>query len=293
MDTFKVFSFSEDQFNKLVNSSDKNTNTISTTNSDTEQWKELWNLKKKTIRTELHSDFLIQYCKKGMIPKGLQVRNEPSLFVKNEKFVETWTFIANRCSRDWLLLIIETAQATLIIEKVELDEMERKLKDNTTVEDAKLKLEEIQKDLDSYKDYLINKKSNKFRKDLNQYKPELVYPYLQKDYFERPREDWPSKNNWQTNKRQHFRKGVTFSDTSYTSSESENELTPADHTEQNKEGQQKQNRESLDFLDRRKGNRSQNPNPNPRGRGRGRGYHQMNQGQQRPYMKTRSQKTWD
>lgn len=95
MDTLKMFGFTEDQFNTLINQKPRSHNTDGLANTSHEQLVKILNLKKKQIETELHAEFLIEYLKAGVIPVGLQVRNEPGLFVENPKFLETWTHIAN------------------------------------------------------------------------------------------------------------------------------------------------------------------------------------------------------
>lgn len=292
MDTLRTFGFTEDQFKQLIGDSSKTINSLTLSNKDDEKWNKLWNLKKKMIRTELHSEFIIQYCRKGIIPVGLQIRNEPGLFVNNEKFKESWTLIANRCSRDWMLLIIETAQAIIIIEREEIETLEKQLNESTALEDAKKILDEIKEDISGYQEYMINKKTNKLRKDTANYKNESVYPYIQKGYYDQPAPTEYNGKQFNYNRNRYFRKNVTFSDTSYNSSESDGErnLDSRNRTEE-REGAQGINREHQPvFLGQQQ--RGQKRGFRTRGRGR-QGNQQSGGTMRRPYMRTRSHKDWD
>ncbi|KAJ1150651.1 hypothetical protein NDU88_003441 [Pleurodeles waltl] len=83
-----------------------------------------------------------------------------------------------------MLLIIETAQGVVLIERQEIEELEKALKESMALDNAKKCLEEINQDVDGYREYLINKKSVKLRKYINRFSYELVYPYLQKDFYQ-------------------------------------------------------------------------------------------------------------
>ncbi|XP_078521676.1 uncharacterized protein LOC144790912 [Lissotriton helveticus] len=70
------------------------------------------------------------------------------------------------CSRDYMMLIIETAREVLSILAKEIEELEEKLKKDNSVYLGKKKLEEISLEIDSFAEYLLKRKMEKFRKDV-------------------------------------------------------------------------------------------------------------------------------
>lgn len=222
MDSFKTFGFTEDQFYKLLNQHPRSGATSVTNRSGHEELMKILNLRKKLIRTVLHAEFFMGYLRAGVIPLVLRIRNEPGLFTENKKFLEIWSHIANRCSWDWLILIIETAQEVIILERQQIEELEAALGQNTAVDDAKKKLEELAQDIEGYHDYQTNRKSTKLKKDIDNFSAELVYPFLQKDYYT-TRKDQRWEKPQQT--RQIYSRGgnrrITFSETSGSSEDEE------------------------------------------------------------------------
>ncbi|KAJ1190907.1 hypothetical protein NDU88_000226 [Pleurodeles waltl] len=121
-----------------------------------------------------------------------------------------------------MLLVIETAQATVIIEKQETEELEKFLRENMALENAKKCLEELNYEVEGYRGYLINNKSVKLSKDINRFNYELIYTYLQEDYYEKKKDtgqEGTLRGRWPV--RRGVRKHVTFSDTSGSGSEEE------------------------------------------------------------------------
>ncbi|KAJ1203861.1 hypothetical protein NDU88_007642 [Pleurodeles waltl] len=102
--------------------------TCKVTDNQDENGFTLVNLKKKMKRIEAHANFILEYLKAGVIPMGLRVRNIPGLFAEIRKFLEKLSLIANRCSRDWILLIIETAREMISSLENEVLELETKIK---------------------------------------------------------------------------------------------------------------------------------------------------------------------
>ncbi|KAJ1176687.1 hypothetical protein NDU88_001955 [Pleurodeles waltl] len=122
-----------------------------------------------------------------------------------------------------MLLIIEIAQGMVIIEKQEIEDLEKALKESMALENAKKCLEEINQDVDGYRDYLMNKKSVKLRKDINRFNYKLVYPYRQKDFHQSKKDqggDMTPGRRWMAPKAG-GKKYVTFSESSGSGSEDE------------------------------------------------------------------------
>lgn len=101
---------------------------------------------------------MLEYLWAGVIPQGLRIKNIPGLFVQLKAFLDKWSMIANRCSRDLMMLIVETAKEMLQELISETLELENKIKNNTAVDEAKKKLEELGLEMNAYTEYL-NKKN--------------------------------------------------------------------------------------------------------------------------------------
>ncbi|KAJ1092290.1 hypothetical protein NDU88_005401 [Pleurodeles waltl] len=161
--------------------------------------------------------FCIKERTSGTIPNGLQVRNEPGLFVENRKCIETWTLIVNRCSCDWTLLNIETAHEMVVIEQQEIEELEKALKESMALDNAKNILGELNPEVDG--------NSVKLRKDISRLNCEGIFPYLQKDYYQgRDQGGEMISRGRLMLLRGGGKKHVTFSESSGSSSEEEDHM---------------------------------------------------------------------
>ncbi|KAJ1131453.1 hypothetical protein NDU88_009790 [Pleurodeles waltl] len=85
-----------------------------------------------------------------------------------------------------MLLIIETAREIVLALFTEIEEFEAKLKQSTTLEEAKKKLEEINTDFESFNQYLSKRKTDKLKKDIMYFTLERTYPYLAEQYYKQP-----------------------------------------------------------------------------------------------------------
>ncbi|KAJ1082448.1 hypothetical protein NDU88_002616 [Pleurodeles waltl] len=178
MDSLQTSGFSEDQFLALKGKDTNGDNRGMVIKEYDEDGFSLINLKKKMKRVEAHANFILEYLKAGVIPMGLRVRNSPGLFADIRKFLEKWSLIANRCSRDWMMLIVETAREMISSLESEITALEIKIKQKGTIEETKILLEKIEAEIDTYHEYLIKRKTDKLRKDLRLFSQERVYSYL-------------------------------------------------------------------------------------------------------------------
>ncbi|KAJ1137308.1 hypothetical protein NDU88_003720 [Pleurodeles waltl] len=183
MESIKTFGFSEEDLAKLLEQPRLGTGTFTSSNQPKEGWFKLLELKKKTKRTELHADYILEYFRAGIIPAGLRVRNIPGLFVEIRQFLEKWSLISNRCSRDWMILIIETARELMETLIKEIQSLEEELKTHDSIQEAKKQLETIEQELESFNSYLIKRKTDKLRKDIRWFTKERAYPYLSDGYY--------------------------------------------------------------------------------------------------------------
>ncbi|KAJ1200866.1 hypothetical protein NDU88_004687 [Pleurodeles waltl] len=210
MESIKTFGFSEEDLAKLLDQPRSGAGTSISMNQPKEGWYRLLELKKKAKRTEIHADYILEYLRAGIIPSGLRVRNTPGLFVEIRQFLEKWSLISNRCSRDWMILIVETARELLEVLMKEIQTLEDKLKTQDSLQEAKKQIEAINQELESFNLYLVKRKTDKLRKDIGWFTKERAYPYLSAKYYLNQQQNVPEQDRqfW-TNK-----KIVTFSDTS-------------------------------------------------------------------------------
>ncbi|KAJ1202135.1 hypothetical protein NDU88_005936 [Pleurodeles waltl] len=228
MESIKTFGFSEEDLAKLLDQPRSGSGTSISSNQPKEGWFKLLELKKKTKRTELHADYILEYLRAGIIPAGLRVRNIPCLFVEIRQFLEKWSLISNRCSRDWMILIIETARELMETLMKEIQSLEEELKTQDSVQEAKKQIETINQELESFNLYLVKRKIDKLRKDIRWFTKERAYPYLSDRYYANQQQNASEQDRqfWTT------KKIVTFSVTS----ESEGEGTSNQFEQYNKTG---------------------------------------------------------
>ncbi|XP_078503741.1 uncharacterized protein LOC144762432 [Lissotriton helveticus] len=218
MATLKSFGFSDEDFASMVGSSVNFDNINPNTIDKSEDFVKLLALKKKSIRIELHGKYILDYLKAGVIPQGLQIKNIPGLFIQVKHFLERWSLIANRCSRDLMMLIVETAKEVLAELIQEILELENQIKSSTVITDIKKKLEEVESELNSYSEYLIKRKMDKLQKDIRYFSRENVYPYLRDNFYEQTDQFGQEMGDSHFDPRQ--KKVTTFSNTSDSGSSS-------------------------------------------------------------------------
>ncbi|XP_078542312.1 uncharacterized protein LOC144828051 [Lissotriton helveticus] len=134
-----------------------------------EEWEKLSNLKKKQVRIALHGALMSEYYTSGASPASLLVRIEPRIFLDDKKFRLDWSYIANKCTRDWLILIISTAQRLSEDLLKEILDLEESIKRDNTLTNAKDHLSKIQDDISEYKTYMINQKIKGLQRNLQRY----------------------------------------------------------------------------------------------------------------------------
>ena len=97
-----------------------------------------------------------------------------------------WSKIAWHCTRDWMVLIIKTAAclSAELLEKIQVDDS--KIKSLGLPGGFKKKLEELNKEVKEYNDYLLDSKLTKLKKDVKKFSMEKVSPYIKEDYIAKP-----------------------------------------------------------------------------------------------------------
>ena len=167
-------------------------------------------LKKKLIRTELHAKFLTDCLNANIIPVGLQVKNIPVIFTEDDHFKTHFSFASNKCSRTWMVLGIETAIKHIRLLKNEIEELEKKILGDQSINNAKQALDNLEATIKEFEKINISKKTEKLQWDIRKYNKERTYPYLRKDFYTASANHIPPKR-------------VTFSDTG---SDTDSDSTP-------------------------------------------------------------------
>ncbi|KAJ1110732.1 hypothetical protein NDU88_008079 [Pleurodeles waltl] len=65
----------------------------------------------------------------------------------------------------------------------ETEEIEEKLKQTNTLEEAKKKLEEVSIEFESFDQYQVKRKTEKLKKDIRYFTVERTYPYVSEGYY--------------------------------------------------------------------------------------------------------------
>lgn len=230
-----TLSFTESHIQDLINAPSPFSNiSLSTTAKQQNESEKLTRLHKKRIRTELHGHFLLEHLKAGTIPWGLQVKNIPVIFIEDPVYKKGFSAINTKCSRDLMVLTIETAQRLCLKESEELELLTQAIKDSHSILEAKQLLEKIEKEIQTFRDITINNKSAKFEKDSKSFNLDQVYPFLKEDYYT----SLDSRRALTTYQGRSRNKFMTFSETS--SSESSEDSS----------NREKTNKKQVSFLGR-------------------------------------------
>lgn len=171
----ETFAFSQEDAERILCTS---TNGLDNNPLAVEEMKtKLIHLKKKEIRSNLHSYTLSEYWRNKRIPQGLRIQKAPTIGKESKDFVQKWCEILNKCSMDLMLLIIEesTKQKADALRDVENHEtlIRQKLGDNLTEFN-----DSIKQTLKSYEDGLMFHKIKKYKRDATDYQQGKVYNFL-------------------------------------------------------------------------------------------------------------------
>lgn len=126
-----TLSFTESHIQDLLSApSPFSTVALSSSAKQQNEADKLTRLHKKHIRTELHGHFLLEHLRAGTIPWGLKVKNVPVIFVEDQEYRKGFSFVNTKCSRDLMVLTIETVQRHYKEELEELDKLIQELQSN-------------------------------------------------------------------------------------------------------------------------------------------------------------------
>ncbi|KAJ1162150.1 hypothetical protein NDU88_002626 [Pleurodeles waltl] len=147
-----------------------------------EDWTKLSALKKELLKTVLHGTIMTEYLRANISPNGLIVTNVPRIFLQDLQFRIDWSQISWKCSRDWLILIINTSKRLADSITVQISITEAAIRTTVQLAQFKSRLAEINLELNETKEYLTRQKINKLQKDIKRFSKEKIYPYTKDDY---------------------------------------------------------------------------------------------------------------
>lgn len=145
-------------------------------------WDELAALRRTKIKTALHGLLMSEYLKSKTAPPGLIVKNEPFIFTHDLEFKRDWSLISWKCTRDWLVLIVKTATKLTQELKIEITQLEVKIKSYLSPAALKKRLEELNQEMTEFECTLKKNKYKKHKKDTENFTHERIYPYIKKDH---------------------------------------------------------------------------------------------------------------
>ena len=157
--------------------------TPGTSSNTYEDWESLSLMKKNRVKSALHGILMTEYLRSKIAPMGLIVLNEPRIFLEDAEFRKSWAQIAWKCTRDWLVLIINTAQRLVDELTIKIQAAETHIKTTVTLATYKTKLAEINAEMKENETYLTQQKINKLHKDIKKFNFEKVFPYSMADFI--------------------------------------------------------------------------------------------------------------
>ncbi|CAH2283173.1 Hypothetical predicted protein [Pelobates cultripes] len=175
-DTAETLSITEEQATAVL--WPRTTKDLAHTNTAKELYNDLFKLKRREIDLDLHGVFISDYYRAKRIPRGFRVRNAPTIGRQNPDFGRRWMQIANKCSLDWMVIVVEEVGKELILVKKTIQEFEVSnvtLLQAPSTQDTLIKLQD---DIQKYQNDLIRFKKQKLNKVNHDYTHHQVYRWL-------------------------------------------------------------------------------------------------------------------
>lgn len=126
---------------------------------------------------------MTEYLRANIAQNGLLLSNFLQLFLEDATLKKEWSLVAWKCTRDWLILIINTAKRLADALLIKIQIAEGALKTDILITAYKTKLAVINNDISEPKEYLMKQKITKLQKDIKKFDKEKVYPYLKENYI--------------------------------------------------------------------------------------------------------------
>ncbi|CAH2273536.1 Hypothetical predicted protein [Pelobates cultripes] len=156
----------------------RSTKDLSHTNTPKELYNDLLKLKRRAIDLDLHRVFISDYYRAKRIPRGFRVRNAPTIGRQNPDICKRWMNIANKCSLDWMVIVVEEVGKELIQVKKSIQEFEATNVTSLQAPTTNKMLIKLQDDIHKYQNDLIRFKKQKLSKVNHDYTHHQVYRWL-------------------------------------------------------------------------------------------------------------------
>ncbi|OCT84034.1 hypothetical protein XELAEV_18022172mg [Xenopus laevis] len=136
-------------------------------------------MSKKELSLTLHLSTLSEYVKASRIPRGLRVHLEPILCKDNAEFRDKWHQILDRCSIDLMTSTIQALQGEIRETTQEIHKLTMEIKNTFTNEEMTETLNATKIKLGKLREYIVQKKLKKFKRDTQDYQLGQVYTWTQ------------------------------------------------------------------------------------------------------------------
>ena len=212
---FPTLSFTDETLLSILSKpSTLGEDTVGTSQETYEDWESLSELKKNMIKTQIHGIMMTEYLRAKISPLGLIVANDPKIFLDDPEFRKAWAHISWKCTIDWLILIVKTAERLAAQLLIKIEATERHLKTTVSNTAFKSKLAEINKEIKDNETYLLQQKANKLHKDIKNFKFEKIFPYSTDEFT-------PPKTQTSSRKRSNNQYWTSSSDDQWSSGDDE------------------------------------------------------------------------
>ncbi|CAH2223277.1 Hypothetical predicted protein [Pelobates cultripes] len=154
------------------------TTELAHTDSIRDLYNDLTKLKRRETDLDLHGIFISDYYRAKRIPRGFRVRNSPTIGRQNPEFCKKWTGIANKCSLDWMLIVVEEVRNELIFTKESINKFEVLHTSILTAATSTQYMVKLQDEITRYRNDLIRFKKQKLERVNFDYTHHQVYHWL-------------------------------------------------------------------------------------------------------------------
>ncbi|CAH2221848.1 Hypothetical predicted protein [Pelobates cultripes] len=134
------------------------------TDSIKDLYNDLMKLKRREVDLDLHGIFISDYYRAKRIPRGFRVRNSPTIGRQNPEFCKKWIGIANKCSLDWMIIVVEEVKNELVFTKESINKFEMSHVTTLNATTSTQYMVKLQDEIMRYRNDLIRFKKQKVEK---------------------------------------------------------------------------------------------------------------------------------
>ncbi|XP_073428224.1 uncharacterized protein [Dendrobates tinctorius] len=144
-------------------------------------------LLRKRTRIWWNHEFLDQYIRKDLIPRGLRIQVFPSFPVLDETFKNKWESLTNECSKGFMVLLKQLNHDSLVAIEAEIDELQSILQKEMSNDALKKLNDQIDADLQKWAQEIQTNKAKKFKRDIQDKTLSRVYRWQDPSGRSRPK----------------------------------------------------------------------------------------------------------